>query len=170
MEVVDSTDKGASSESVEQRNGADSDLKPETVARRMRRRKQRERELADKEKKKAAEAERIANAETQEEPEGMSTPAPQARRPTPTPPPPAGVAARRSTSSTTNREEPYHIEDDYPSQVASTQDDEVVVDSPPLQRLQQTWANFGLTDCNDVHNLFDGSQGDLGVRISISNA
>ena len=168
MEVegaLDSTEKGASSESVEQRNGTNSDLKPETVARRMRRRKQREHEQADKEKReKAAEAERIANAETQEEPEGMSTPAPKVRRPTPT----TSVAARRSTSSTMNqREEPYHIADDYPSQVGSTLDDEVVVDSPPLQR---TRASSGLTDNNHVHNLFDGSQDDLGVRISIPNS
>ena len=97
----------------------------------------------------------------------MSTPAPKARRPTLTPPPPAGVAARRSTSSTTNREEPHHIEDDYLSQVGPTQFDEVVVDSPPLP---WTRASSGLTDSNHVHNLFDGSQVDLGVHISISNA
>ena len=75
---MDFAEKGASSESVEQR--PDSALKPETVARRTRRRKQREHEQANKEKKEkaaAAEAERIANAETQEEepvPVGMSTP------------------------------------------------------------------------------------------------
>ena len=162
--ALDLTEKGTSSESVEQRPGAE--LKPETVMRRMRSRKQREREQADKEKReKAAEAEKIANAETQEEPEGMSTPAPKVRRPTPTPAP---VAARRSTSSTTNQqEEPFHITDDYPSQVGPTQEDEVVVDSPLLHR---TRASSGLTDSNHVHNLFDGCQGDLGVQISISNA
>ena len=57
--AIDSAEKGASSETVEQ--ATDSALKPETVARRTRRRKQRERERGKKE------AERIANAETQEE-------------------------------------------------------------------------------------------------------
>ena len=124
----------------------------------MRRHKKRERELA--EKKKAVEAERIVN-ETQEEPDGMITPAPKARRPTPTPPPTDDICNKEVHISTTNRADPYHIEDDYPSQVSPIQDDEVVVDSLPLQRTQ---ARLGLTDSNHTHNMFDKSQGDLGYR------
>ena len=62
-----------------------------------------------------------------------------------TPPAPAGVAARRSTSSTTNREETYHIEDDYPSQVGPTQDDEDGDDLPHL-REGISPADFSLTE------------------------
>ena len=113
-------EKGASSETVEQ--ATNSALKPETVARRTRRRKQREREREKEAERK--EAMRIANAETQEEEPVMTTPVPVVRRPTPAPPP----------SSTTNREEPRLIADEYPSQVPPTQDEEVVGESPPLQR------------------------------------
>ena len=140
--AIDSAEKGASSETVEQ--ATDSALKPETVARRTRRRKQREREREKKE------AERIANAETQEEEPVLTTPVPVVRRPTPAPPP----------SSTTNREEPRLIADEYPSQVPPTQDEEVVGESPPLQR---TRASSGVTDNQLAHNLFDGSQLDFGV-------
>jgi hypothetical protein len=70
------------------------------------------------------------------------------------------MAARRSTSSTTNREETYLIADEYPSQVPPTQDEEAVGESPPLQR---TRASSGVTATDLVHNLFDGSQIDFAV-------
>ena len=144
--AIDSAEKGASSETVEQ--ATNSALKPEAVARTTSRRKQREHE---REKKAAAEeAERFANAETQEEEPVMTTPVPVVRRPMPAPPP----------SSTTNREEPRLIADEYPSQVPPTQDEEVVGESPPLQR---TRASSGVTDNQLAHNLFDGSQLDFGV-------
>ena len=129
--AINSAEKGASSETVEQ--FGDSALKPETVAWRTRRRKQRQSELAKKEK--AAEAERIANAETQEEESVLTTQVPVVRRPTQAPAQPLGMAARKSTSSTANREEPCLIADEYPSQVLPTQDKELMGESPPLDLL-----------------------------------
>ena len=42
-----------------------------------------------------------------------------------------------------------------------------MVDSPPLQRMR---ASSDVTDSNNAHNLFDGGDLNLGVRISISYA
>ena len=111
--AIDSVEHGASSQSVEQ--AADSALKPETVARRARRRKQRLREQEKKEQAALEEANRIANAETQDDEPALTTPVPVVRRPTQAPVSAVGMAARRSTSSTTNREETCLIADEYPS-------------------------------------------------------
>ena len=116
-EGIDLTENGASSQSVEQAGA--SALKPETIARRTRRRRQRLRELAAEKAAldalAEAEAERIANADTQDGEPVLSTPVPIVRRPTQVPP--VVMPARRSTSSTTNPEEPglFHIADEYPS-------------------------------------------------------
>ena len=155
------TENGGSSQSVEQ--AGDSALKPETIARRTRRRRQRLRELAE-EKEAEAEAERIANADTQDEEPVLSTPVPIVRRPTQVPP--VVMPARRSTSSTTNPEEPglILIADEYPSQVPPMQEDEMMGESPPLQRTRDA---SGVTATDVAHNLFDKSQIDYTVCISI---
>ena len=76
------------------------------------------------------------------------------------------MPARRSTSSTTNPEEPglIHIADEYPSQVPPTQEDEMMGESPPLQRTRDA---SGVTATDVTHNLFDESQIDYTVCISI---
>ena len=159
-EGIDLTENGASSQSVEQ--AGDSALKPETIARRTRRRRQRLRQLAAEAA--ALEADRIANAETQGDEPELSTPVPVVRRPTQVPHVPA--PARRSTSSTTNPAEDagniFHP-DEYPSQVPPTQENEMMGESPPLQRTRDA---SGVTATDVAHNLFNESQIDYTVCIS----
>jgi hypothetical protein len=165
-EGIDLTENGASSQSVEQAGA--SALKPETIARRTRRRRQRLRELAAEkaalEAMSETEAERIANAETQGDEPELSTPVPVVRRPTQVPHFPA--PARRSTSSTTNPAEDagniFHP-DEYPSQVPPTQENEMMGESPPLQRTRDA---SGVTATDVAHNLFNESQIDYTVCIS----